>query len=538
MVSDTTPWWKHAVIYQIYPRSFYDSNADGVGDIPGIIEKLDYLRDLGVDALWLSPVYVSPNKDYGYDIADYRHINPEYGTLDDMKHLIAEAKARGMRIIMDLVVNHTSDQHPWFEASRNPDSPFRDYYIWRKPKNGHAPNNWSSIFTGSAWTLDPRSGEYYLHLFTAGQPDLNYKNPKAVKAVKDVMTYWLDLGVAGFRCDVVNLLDKASLADGKRRIMGTGQEHYLSTSGTHEILQSIHHDVLGPRGAYTVGEIHMNTLAIARKFTRGDELDTVFSFEHVRQGIQLGSLAQRLKHGFTKWQQGLEWNTIFLENHDQPRSVSTYGDVKHYHVRSAKMLATIILTLRGTPFIYQGQEIGMTNAPLSKLDQTKDPVGPMVYDLITRAHGPKWLARRVALYVTRDHARTPMQWSGGVQGGFSTAQPWLMVNPNHTDISVARQQDDDDSILAYYRRLIALRKSTPALTDGDITFYRDKRGVMAYTRHFDGDSVTVIVNLTKRRQHLKLRLQGEVLISNVDRTGSLEGARLILAPYESLVVRN
>ena len=538
-----TPWWKHAIIYQIYPRSFNDSNGDGIGDIPGIIQKLDYLCDLGVDALWLSPVYMSPNKDYGYDVANYRDINPEYGTLDDMKELIAEAGKRKIKIIMDLVVNHTSDMHPWFLSARYPDSPYRDYYIWRSPRTTNHkssyPNNWTSIFTGPAWKKDKVSGDYYLHLFTASQPDLNYRNPAVVGEVKEIMSYWLDLGVAGFRCDVINLLYKKAFFDGKKRLLGNGvgEEFYISAEGTHAVLQSFHRDVLGPRKAYTVGELYKGSLPEAKRFTAGSELDTVFNFDHVQRSIAASSIKQ-LKDGLIKWQKGLDWNTVFLENHDQPRSVSVYGNTAFYHEESAKMLATLILTLRGTPFIYQGQEIGMTNRRFSSVRQAKDPMAKMVYQIITRSHGPKWLATKVGLITNRDNSRTPMQWSGDQHAGFTTGKPWIAVNQNYRRISVAASEQNNYSILNYYRYLLKIRKENLTLIDGTISFRNEKKGVMVYERRSDDDRLVIVLNLTARKQQTQTAVTGEIYVNTTGRTGRLNNEIIQLKPYEAIIIKS
>lgn len=535
------PWWRHAVIYQVYPRSFMDSNDDGIGDIPGIIEKLDYIASLGVDAIWLSPVYLSPNRDYGYDIADYIKINPEYGTMRDMDRLIREAKKRHIRIIMDLVINHTSDQHKWFQASRNPNSKYHDYYVWRDPsgyKNGQPlpPNNWTSIFTGPAWTFDKRSGQFYLHLFTEHQPDLNYRNENVIQEIEHVLRFWLDKGVAGFRCDVINLLYDESYDDGQPQASGTGAEFFVSTEGTHRVLKRLHLDVLAPYRAYTVGELYSGDLEQAQRFTEGDELDTVFGFDHVKQGAPSGDMMLRLKEGLAKWQLGLDWNTLFVENHDQQRAVSAFGgkNAGRYHDEIAKLLATLMLTMRGTTFVYQGQEIGMTNAPLT-FDQMKDPVVKMIYDMIRGYHAPKWLARKIAIGVGRDYARTPMQWNGDDDNaGFSGGEPWLPVNPNYVDISVEQQDNDDTSVLNFYRQMIEIRKSNLVLLDGTIKFNEDKKYILSYVRKYGDRRILIVANLSDRNVRPLTKLSGRIIVNSY--AGQTEFDDGILQPYEAVVM--
>lgn len=528
------------MIYQVYPRSFYDSNDDGIGDIPGIIDKLDYIASLGVDAIWLSPVYLSPNRDYGYDIADYTKINPEYGTMRDMDRLINEAKRRHLRIIMDLVINHTSDQHKWFQAARNPNSKYHDYYVWRDPsgyKNGRPlpPNNWTSIFTGPAWKFDKRSGQFYLHLFTEHQPDLNYRNENVIQEIENVLRFWLDKGIAGFRCDVINLLYDESYDDGEPQISGTGSEYFVSTKGTHRVLQRLHEDVLAQYGAYTVGELYHGTLEQAKRFTKGRELDTVFSFDHVNHGMVRGSMTERLKNGLIKWQKGLSWNTIFFENHDQERAVSVYGgkNAAKYHDEIAKMLAAIEFTLRGTAFVYQGQEIGMTNTNI-KFDQSKDMVVNMLYQTLRDKHVPNGLARKIALSEGRDVVRTPMQWSSDKYAGFSSHQPWLPVNRNCETISVEQQEGDDSSVLSFYRRMIGLRKSSLALQDGTIKFYDDKKPIMSYLRQFGQQKILVVANLSDKNVRPITELHGHIIANSYE--GQTEFDDGILQPYEVVIM--
>lgn len=534
-------WWKHAIFYQIYPRSFLDSNGDGIGDIQGIISKLDYLRDLGIDAIWLSPVYVSPNHDYGYDIADYFGVNPEYGTLDDMKQLIREAKSRGIRLIMDIAMNHTSIEHTWFQQSRDPSSQYRDFYIWRKPRKGFGgrelpPNNWTSVFSGSAWQKDDMSGEYYLHLFTKEQPDLNYRNPQVLAEIEKVLNFWLDLGVAGFRCDVFNLLHKSTFRDGRFNFTGGGREHYASVRGLNSILKKLHKDVFGPRHAFTVGEAFGTPSARqAKKFTSGEEVDMIFTFDMNIEGVTFEPGVQRLRRAMLKWQRILDWNTIFIENHDQHRAVSIFGNDKAHRELSAKMLAVYLLTLRGTPFIYQGQEIGMTDVVYKRMEDTKDTMVPMVYNMIRNMRFPRFVAEPIALFLGRDHARTPMQWSAQKYAGFSTVRPWLAENPNYIHINVERDLDDTGSILHFYKQLIGLRKKTPALVEGTIHFKHENIWVMHYTRYLGSKHYGIILNLSGKRKKVRKKVYGDVVMSNYSRI-DLAG-RIVLEPYEAIIYK-
>ncbi|MCL2470398.1 MAG: alpha-glucosidase [Propionibacteriaceae bacterium] len=518
------PWWKTAVFYQIYPRSFQDSNGDGIGDIPGIISRLDEIAALGVTAVWLSPLYCSPDADNGYDISDYCDIDPRYGTLQDFDALVAAAGQRGIRIVMDLVINHTSDEHPWFQASRARIEPYTDYYIWRPGSSAEGkPNNWTGFFTGSAWTWDERRGEYYLHLFNEKQPDLNYHNPAVIAQIKQIMRFWLDRGVAGFRCDVISLLYKTSLDDGKGLAILRGLEHYKAQPGTHEILQELRREVLDPYDAFTVGETVMVTLQEAKDLSDPDrgELDLVFYFDHLevdrlfaRYGpkpFRASTLLSRL----TTWQQGLDWNAVYLENHDQPRIVSHYGDDKQFWSRSAKLFAILLLTLRGTPFIFQGQEIGMTNGDFSSLDDLDDVESRTMDTLLRRAMIPQkvrwWLIRSAS----RDNARTPYQWKGSLPGaGFTTGEPWLGVNFNAVWLNHASQAADPSSVLSFYRKMIRLRASSDTWSRGGFEpVYADDH-VMAYRRtpvqdpnaerpNHPDPAYTVWLNLSGKTRRLK-----------------------------------
>lgn len=534
-----TPWWKRKIIYQIYPMSFCDSNGDGIGDLPGIISRLDYLQRLGVGALWLSPVYPSPNKDNGYDISDYCEIHPNFGTLADMDRLIAEAKKRDIRIIMDLVINHTSDRHEWFQKSRRREEPYTDFYIWRKGEKGKKPTNWGSFFGEDCWEYDEVRGEYYLHLFAKEQPDLNYHNEKVIAAIEDVMRFWLDRGVAGFRCDVINIIYKEAIKNGRWRPALTGCEYYLSTPGCHRVLHRLNRDVLSRYDAFTVGETVFVTPKMADDLVnpQREELCTVFSFEHMETDcFKIKWFLRKFKPDrffacLTKWQNALPWNTVYFENHDQPRSVSRYGNDAEYHDQSAKALATLLLTLRGTPFLYEGEEIGMTNFDFPDMDKVRDVESINIWNMGKRLHLPYGLRWRMIKTKSRDNARTPMQWDDSINGGFSAGTPWLSVNGNYPRINVKRQEDDHGSVLSYYRQLIAFRNGSRVLQEGDFTELYRKNGVYAYRRACDGEALTVVISLAEGER--KNPASGEVVCSNYGR----ETAPARLAPYEALVLR-
>lgn len=534
-----TPWWKQKIIYQIYPMSFCDSNGDGIGDLPGIISRLDYLQRLGVGALWLSPVYPSPNKDNGYDISDYCEIHSNYGTLADMDRLIAEAKKRDIRIIMDLVINHTSDQHEWFQKSRRREEPYTDFYIWRKGEKGKKPTNWGSFFGEDCWEYDKVRGEYYLHLFAKEQPDLNYHNEKVIAAIEDVMRFWLDRGVAGFRCDVINIIYKETIKNGRWRPALTGCEYYLSTQGCHRVLHRLNRDVLSRYDAFTVGETVFVTPKMADDLVnpQREELCTVFSFEHMETDcFKIKWFLRKFKPDrffacLTKWQNALPWNTVYFENHDQPRSVSRYGNDAEYHDQSAKALATLLLTLRGTPFLYEGEEIGMTNFDFPDMEKVRDVESINIWNMGKRLHLPYGLRWRMIKTKSRDNARTPMQWDDSINGGFSAGTPWLSVNGNYPRINVKRQEDDPGSVLSYYRQLIAFRNGSRVLQEGDFTELYRKNGVYAYRRTCDGEALTVVISLAEGER--KNPASGEVVYSNYGR----ESAPTRLAPYETLVLR-
>jgi len=564
--TERTYWWKDRIAYQIYPRSFQDSNGDGIGDIPGIISRLDEIRELGAGIIWLSPVYKSPDADNGYDISDYYSIDPKFGTMADMEKLFTEAEKRGIKVIMDLVINHTSDEHEWFQKSRDPGSPYRDYYIWRPPKkapNGDRqgrrqdrklpPNNWTGFFMGEVWEYDEKSGEYYLHLFDKKQPDLNYKNPKVIEEVKNILRFWLDKGAAGFRCDVINILYKTSLADGKKSMAVQGIEHYKSQEGNHAILRELRRDVLDNYDCFTVGETVMVELEEAKLLCNKSrkELDTLFYFEHLEidrllvRFVPKKFRASKLLAVLTKWQRGLEWNAVYFENHDQSRIVSHFGDgtcspdgePSRYWERSAKMLALLELTLRGTLFIYQGQEIGMTNFDFKSLDEVNDVESHGLDKLMKKMRIPAFLRWKWIKASSRDNARTPMQWDDTANAGFSKAKPWLGVNSNYRRINYASQKKNPASILNFYKTLIALRQKTECLKSGEfIPIYADD-SLMFYQRKLGGEVYTVALNFSSKEMRVPKKtagfMAGSLVIANTDRR-ELDG---VLLPWEGLLVK-
>ncbi len=539
-------WWHDAVFYQIWPRSFCDSNGDGIGDIQGIISKLDYLKDLGINALWLSPVYPSPNYDYGYDISDYTDINPEFGTLEDMKELFAEAKKRDIKIIMDLVINHTSTEHKWFlEAINNPNSKYHDYYIFKKGKTTKKgkklpPNNWDSMFMGPAWEYIEALDEWYLHLFAKEQADLNWRNPAVYEEVAKIMRFWLDLGAAGFRCDVINLIWKESYDDGKKIVYLTGKEHYLSQTKSHEILKRLNEEVLAPYDAFTVGETSNVTLEAAKQYT-DNELTTVFPFEHMEADsviLPVWKIKYKPKYMIKildKWQVNFNanWGTLFFENHDQPRSISRFGSENKYYYESGTALANVLLTLRGTPFIYQGEEIGMINYPFKSMDLIKDVTHLGVYKLMReKYHIPHKIAFKWSTSISRDHARTPMQWSNEPNAGFTSGTPWLVVNESYHKINAKQNQKDDPSILKYYQALLALRKKHVALRYGTYTKLPSHKDVYAYLRSYEDEKILVVTNMGGKKIKSKVDMKGELLLSNYKTHDES-----ILSPYETRIIK-
>ena len=517
------PWWKQAVVYQIYPRSFADSNGDGIGDIPGIIGRLDYLSALGVDVLWLSPVYPSPQDDNGYDISDYQGIEPTFGTLADFDELLVGVHDRGMKLVMDLVVNHTSDEHPWFVESRSSGSnPKRDWYWWRPAREGMAPGthgaeptNWGSFFSGSAWQFDEDTAEYYLHLFSVKQPDLNWENPDVREAVYTMMRWWLDRGVDGFRMDVINMISKdTDLPDGATLhggLFGDGSPHFLCGPRIHEFLQEMNSAVFAgrPDVMITVGEMPGVTVADAALFTdpARREVDMVFQFEHVsldsgpggKWDIRPLSLVD-LKASLGRWQAGLAasgWNSLYWDNHDQPRAVSRFGDDGEYRVASAKLLATVLHLHRGTPYVYQGEELGMTNVPFAGPADFRDIESVNHFaEATARGEDPESVLAALRLR-SRDNARTPMQWDSSAFAGFTTGEPWIAVNPNYVQINASAQVDDPESVFAHFRAVIELRRSDPVVAYGDFTMLLpDDPTVYAYTRSLPGSTLLVVANFS------------------------------------------
>ncbi|MFZ5515184.1 MAG: alpha-glucosidase [Candidatus Zhuqueibacterota bacterium] len=498
------PWWKEAIVYQIYPRSFKDSNGDGVGDLPGILSKLDYLQRLGVNTIWLSPVYKSPNDDNGYDISDYYGIMDEFGAMADFDLLLQRAHERQIRVVMDLVVNHTSDEHPWFIAARSSkDNPKRDFYIWRKGNNGVPPNNWASFFTGPAWEYDAATEEYYLHLFSKKQPDLNWQNPQVKREIFAMMRYWLDKGVDGFRMDVINFLAKpAGLPDAETpKDHPSGQpvlDHrlYMNQPGIHDILHAMNREVLSHYDVMTVGECGglypNNSLDYVAEDRQ--ELNLIFQFDIMGWPDAPRERLQKVDAWYRAFR-GKAWNTITFNNHDSPRQVSRLGDEKNFHRQSATLIATFLLTVPGTPFLYQGEEIGMTNVRFDSIDDYRDIDMKNRYALeISSGKSPsevlEYLAER-----SRDNARTPMQWSADAHAGFSTGQPWIRVNPNFGTINVEANEHDNDSVLNYYRRMIRFRKDNAAFVHGDFSIVdTGSSHLLMYQRHLAPAMFTVVLN--------------------------------------------
>jgi oligo-1,6-glucosidase len=558
-------WWQSAVVYQIYPWSFADSNGDGVGDLGGIIGHLDYLADLGVDVVWLSRIYPSPGDDNGYDVSDYQGIDPRFGTLADFDRLVADLHDRGMRLMMDLVMNHTSDEHPWFVESRSSrHNAKRDWYWWRPPRPGMPagdpgaePTNWGSFFSGPAWQLDEKTGEYYLHLFSPKQPDLNWENPEVRHALYSMMTWWLDRGVDGFRMDTVNMVSKdPALPDGEvseGRHFGDGMPHFIYGPRIHEFLHEMNREVLASRETHvlTVGEMPGVTVRQARLFTdpARAEVDMVFQFEHV--WLDVGPtkwdvhpfVLRDLKASFGRWQEGLAdvgWNSLYWNNHDQPRVVSRFGDDGRYRERSAKLFGTLLHLHRGTPYVYQGEEIGMTNAPFERIEDFRDIESINQYRVAVAAGRDQAEVLLSLRSMGRDNARTPMQWDASRHAGFTTGRPWLAVNPNHTEINVVAARANSDSVWHHYRRLIELRHREPAVARGTFTMLlnEDER-VYAFTRALDGVQLLVIANVSGQVAALQVPdgwAGAEIVLANVP--GAVAGPLPAhLEPWEARVYR-
>ena len=536
-------WWHSSVVYQIYPRSFNDSNGDGIGDINGIREKLDYLKELGIDVIWLSPVYKSPNDDNGYDISDYCDIMDEFGTMDDMEKLLKEANEKGIKILMDLVVNHTSDEHKWFiEAKKSKDNKFRNYYIWRDPVNGHEPNNLGSCFSGSAWQYDESTDQYYLHLFSKKQPDLNWENENVRNEVYKMMNFWIDKGIGGFRMDVIDLIGKVP----DEMITGNGPK-------LHDYLQEMNKAALEGHDLLTVGETWGATPEIAKLYSnpKRKELSMVFQFEHIGldqiEGKEKWDVKPLdlldLKKVLSKWQTELEgegWNSLFWNNHDLPRIVSRWGNDKEYRVESAKMLATLLHGMKGTPYIYQGEELGMTNVRFEDINEYNDIETLNMYkDRISKGYSHDEIM--ASIYAKgRDNARTPMQWDSTENAGFTTGNPWLAVNKNYKFINAEDCLQDKDSIFYHYKKLIDIRKHNDTIIYGDYKLLLpEDKNVFAYSRKLNGDKIVVVCNFYDKEVNLNFKEDFnnvEILLSNY-KDSSIFMKDLKLRPYEAIMYR-
>ena len=536
-------WWHSSVVYQIYPRSFNDSNGDGIGDINGIREKLDYLKELGIDVIWLSPVYKSPNDDNGYDISDYCDIMDEFGTMEDMDNLLKEANERGIKILMDLVVNHTSDEHKWFiEAKKSKDNEYRDYYIWRDKVEGHEPNELGSCFSGSAWQYDETTGQYYLHLFSKKQPDLNWENEKVRNEVYKMMNFWVDKGIGGFRMDVIDLIGKVP----DEMITGNGPK-------LHEYLQEMNKAALEGKDLLTVGETWGATPDVAKLYSNPGrkELSMVFQFEHIgldqiegKEKWDVKSLELLdLKKVLSKWQTELEgqgWNSLFWNNHDLPRIVSRWGNDKEYRIESAKMLATLLHGMKGTPYIYQGEELGMTNVRFDDINDYNDIESLNMYkDRLSKGYSHNEIME--SIYAKgRDNARTPMQWDDSENAGFTTGTPWLAVNKNYDKINAKQCLQDENSIFNHYKKLIDIRKNNDTIIYGDYKLLcEDDENIFAYVRELNGDKILVVCNFYDK--DVEFKFDGDfnyskVLLSNYNDSSKMI-EKLKLRPYEAVMYR-
>ncbi|MGE6261624.1 alpha,alpha-phosphotrehalase [Aeromonas media] len=546
-----TPWWQSAVIYQIYPKSFQDSGARGTGDLKGIMARLDYLKTLGIDALWLTPVYVSPQVDNGYDIADYLAIDPAYGTMEDFEALLAAAHGRGIRIVMDIVVNHTSTEHAWFKSALgDKNSPYRDYYIWKDPVEGGVPNNWQSKFGGSAWELDPATGQYYLHLFAREQADLNWENPAVRAEVKNIIHFWAKKGVDGFRLDVINLISKDQRFPSDE--VGDGRRFYTDGPRIHEFLQDVSRDVFAPVGAMTVGEMSSTSLEHCQRYGAldGSELSMVFNFHHLKVDYPNGDKWTKapfdfleLKRIFNHWQSGMHgkgWSALFWCNHDQPRIVSRFGDEGEHRVVAAKMLASTLHGLQGTPYIYQGEEIGMTNPGYQHIDDYQDVESRNIFAIKQTEGMAEAEILAILAAKSRDNSRTPMQWSAAPNAGFTQGSPWLKPAANYPEINAEAALADPDSVFWHYRDLIALRKAHPIFTQGDYQeLLAGNEQIWAYTRSANGQTLLVVSNFYGEPVEFALPAElqtgeGRLLLGNYPdspaRPQSCE-----LRPYESLI---
>ena len=544
-------WYKELVVYQIWPRSFCDGNGDGIGDLEGVLSKMDYLESLGINCIWFSPLYPSPNADFGYDIADYRSINPEYGDMELFKKVLDEAHSRGIKVIMDLVVNHTSDEHEWFIKSKDKASPYHDYYFWRKGRGKRPPNNWLSCFEGGAWEYEEKLDEYYLHVFAKKQPDLNHDNPKVREEVKDILRFWLDLGVDGFREDVITFISKTEgLPNGIPLPTACGIEKYMDGPNIHKYLRE-YREVTDQYDCFTVGEAPMMTPSNALNYISGEnkELDLMFHFQHMDADCILMDYLQtkfnlkKMKSAFSKWQErinGKAWNTLYIENHDHPRIVSRYGSEK-YRAESAKMLANMYMLQQGTPFIYQGQEIGMTNIRLNSVSDYVDCFVQNNYRTAReKLHLPKKLCDELAFKSTRDNSRTPVQWSDEENAGFTTGTPWFYVNPNYTEINVKDQENDPDSVLNHYRALIKFKKENETAIYGDYKeHYKNSSKLYVYERNYKGKRLLVINSFTEENVAFEAPEgfdleKGTPLLCNY-KNPTIQGNGFKTRPYETRV---
>ncbi|PLR82606.1 glycoside hydrolase family 13 protein [Bacillus sp. V33-4] len=550
-------WWKKSVVYQIYPKSFYDSNGDGIGDLQGIIQKLDYLKELGVDVIWLSPIYDSPNDDNGYDISDYYQIMNEFGTMEDFDQLLDAAHQRGLKIIMDLVVNHTSDEHSWFVESKNGlDNPYRDYYVWKPGKNGKEPNNWGSIFSGPAWDYDENTNEYYLHLFSKKQPDLNWENPALRNEIYTMMKFWLDKGIDGFRMDVINFISKVpGLPDGEVKegaMYGDGGPYFVNGPKIHEYLREMNEQVLSHYDILTVGEMPGASTEDAVIYTNPEnkEINMIFTFEHMsldsgpteKWDLKPLNLVD-LKENLTKWQtelHGTGWNSLYWNNHDQPRIVSRFGDDQEYRVESAKMLSTCLHMMQGTPYIYQGEEIGMTNVKFESIEQYQD-VETLNMFREKRSLGVPTEDIMNSIYVKgRDNARTPMQWSDHPHSGYTKGTPWIEVNPRYKEINVEAALKDKESIFYHYKHLISLRKKLDVITKGDFNLiFKDHPKIFAYERRCENEKLVVLCNFSSDEividdnKLLSEITTGKLIVQNYKEVEA--GSSITLRAFETLV---
>ena len=536
--------FKDAVVYQIYPKSFMDANGDGMGDLQGVISKLDYLKELGIDVIWLNPCYKNSGVDGGYDISDYQAIAPELGTMEDFDELLEQAHQRGIRIVMDLVVNHTSTEHAWFvESRKSKDNPKRDFYVWRPPFEGKEPNQERSIFSGPAWEYDEATGEYYLHIFAKEQADLNWENEAVRREVYKMMRWWFDKGIDGFRMDVIDMISKPEDV-----LLADGGPHRSSSHGPreHEFLREMNREVLSHYGAFTVGESGSVTVEQALEYANldGSELNMMFQFEHVEHDAGEGTKWStgpmnlvKLKHIFERWQNGLHgraWNSLYWDNHDQPRAVSHFGcDREEYRVRSAKLVGACLHMMEGTPYIYQGEELGMTNYPFTDISQSRDVEAINAWNELVveqKKFTPEYMMACIR-YKGRDNARTPMQWTAGENAGFTTGTPWMSVNPNHTTINAESQVGDPDSVFSFYQKLIRLRKTYPVIVHGDFTLLMpEDRQVFAYTRQSEGKTLLVACNFSCEEAALDelAATRGEMLAANYDEPGD----KTTLRPWE------